>query len=48
MLGFVDDAIIVAVALRYATKHAGAAAIERNWPGTTDGLRTVLALTGLT
>ncbi|MEO7147423.1 MAG: DUF1232 domain-containing protein [Terrimesophilobacter sp.] len=48
VLGFVDDAIIVAVALRYATKHAGAAAIERNWPGTTDGLRTVLALTGLT
>ena len=48
VLGFVDDAIIVAVALRYATKHAGAAAIERNWPGTPAGLQTVLTLTGLT
>lgn len=48
VLGFVDDAIIVAVALRYATKHAGAAAIERNWPGTSAGLRSVLTLTGLT
>lgn len=48
VIGFVDDAIVVAIALRYATKHAGAAAIERNWPGTPAGLRSVLTLTGLT
>ncbi len=48
VIGFVDDAIVVAVALRFATKHAGTAAIERNWPGTPAGLRSVLTLSGLT
>lgn len=47
VLGYADDAIIVAVVLRFAVKHAGITAIERNWPGTTAGLRSLLRLTGL-
>jgi uncharacterized membrane protein YkvA (DUF1232 family) len=47
LLGYADDAIIVALALRYAIKHAGADAIERAWPGTPAGLRTVFALIGI-
>lgn len=47
VIGYADDAIIVVVALRYAVRHAGLVAIERNWPGTPTGLRSVLALVGL-
>jgi uncharacterized membrane protein YkvA (DUF1232 family) len=45
VIGYLDDAIIVAVALRFAVKHAGAEALERNWPGTPAGLTSVLAIT---
>lgn len=48
VLGYADDALIVAIALRYATRRAGSAAIERHWPGTADGLGGVLRLAGLT
>lgn len=47
VIGYADDAIIVAVALRYAVRHAGLSAIEKNWPGTSGGLRSVLTLVGL-
>jgi uncharacterized membrane protein YkvA (DUF1232 family) len=47
VIGYADDAIIVAVALRYAVRHAGLPAIEKNWPGTSAGLRSVLSLVGL-
>ena len=47
VIGFADDAIMVAIAIRFATRRAGSAAIERHWPGTADGLRAVLALAGL-
>jgi len=47
VIGYADDAIIVAVALRYATKHAGADALERHWPGTPQGLRALRAMAGL-
>ncbi|MFC8682574.1 YkvA family protein [Microbacterium ureisolvens] len=46
VLGYADDAIIVAVALRYAMRTAGRPAIERHWPGTPEGLRSLLSLTG--
>ncbi|WP_173924361.1 YkvA family protein [Agromyces sp. Marseille-P2726] len=46
VLGYADDAIIVAIVLRFAVRHAGMAAIERHWPGTNVGLRSLLALTG--
>ena len=47
VLGYADDAIIVAIVLRYATKHAGADALERNWPGTPQGLQALRTLAGL-
>ena len=39
VLGYADDAIIVAIALRFATRRAGSDAVERNWPGTPEGCR---------
>jgi uncharacterized membrane protein YkvA (DUF1232 family) len=45
VVGYLDDAIIVAIALRFAVKHAGMEALERNWPGTPSGLAGLLALT---
>ncbi|MFE5410548.1 YkvA family protein [Microbacterium sp. NPDC056569] len=45
VLGYADDAIIVAIALRYAIRTAGESAIERHWPGTPTGLEAVFSLT---
>ena len=47
VLGYADDALVVAIALRFATRRAGSAAIERHWPGTPQGLSAVLRLAGL-
>jgi uncharacterized membrane protein YkvA (DUF1232 family) len=47
VIGFADDAIVTVIALRFAINHAGLAAVQRNWPGSADGLATVLALAGL-
>lgn len=47
VLGFADDALVVAIALRFATRRAGSNAIERHWPGTPEGLAAVLRLSGL-
>ena len=47
VLGYADDAIVVAIALRFATRAAGSDAVERHWPGTPEGLATVLRLAGL-
>lgn len=41
VLGYADDAIIVAIALRSVARRAGTVAIERHWPGTPDGLAAV-------
>ncbi|MCW3492109.1 YkvA family protein [Microbacterium sp. SSM24] len=46
VIGLADDAIIVAIVLRFAIRHAGMEAVERHWPGSPAGLRTVLTLTG--
>lgn len=43
-IGYADDAIITVLALRFAAKHAGYDALERNWPGTPDGLTGLVAL----
>ncbi|WP_350271631.1 YkvA family protein [Frondihabitans sucicola] len=48
VLGYADDAIIVALALRFAARKAGRAKIEEHWPGTPHGLVAVLRLAGLT
>jgi uncharacterized membrane protein YkvA (DUF1232 family) len=47
VLGYADDAIIVAVVLRFATKHAGADALARHWPGTPQGLRALCTFAGI-
>ena len=44
-IGQLDDAVLVAVALRYVVLHAGRDVVEELWPGSADGLRIVLAAT---
>jgi len=41
VLGYADDIIIVAVALRSVTRRAGQDAVERHWPGTPQGLQVI-------
>jgi uncharacterized membrane protein YkvA (DUF1232 family) len=38
VLGYADDAIIASLVLRSVVRRAGPAAIQRHWPGTTNGL----------
>lgn len=47
VLGYADDAVIVAVVLRSVTRRAGSDALERHWPGTPAGLAAVRRLAGL-
>lgn len=47
VLGYADDAIIVALALRSVVRRAGPHALARHWPGTLEGLKTVHSLAGL-
>jgi uncharacterized membrane protein YkvA (DUF1232 family) len=47
VIGYADDAVIVAFALRSVTRRAGPAALERHWPGSPDGLAAVRRLAGL-
>jgi uncharacterized membrane protein YkvA (DUF1232 family) len=45
VLGYADDAIIVAAVLRSVVRRAGSDAIEAHWPGTPAGLAALLRLT---
>lgn len=47
VLGYADDAIIVAAVLRSVVHRAGIDAVQRHWPGTDDGFAAVCRLTGL-
>jgi uncharacterized membrane protein YkvA (DUF1232 family) len=47
VLGYADDAIVVALVLRSVVRGAGPQALERHWPGTPDGLAAVRRLAGL-
>jgi uncharacterized membrane protein YkvA (DUF1232 family) len=47
VLGYADDAILVAVTLRSVVRRAGADALVRNWPGPESGLVSVCALAGI-
>jgi uncharacterized membrane protein YkvA (DUF1232 family) len=47
VLGYADDALIVAIALRSVTRHAGPDAIARHWPGTPTGLQLIQRLAGI-
>jgi uncharacterized membrane protein YkvA (DUF1232 family) len=47
ILGYADDAIIIAITLRSITDRAGTQVLARHWPGTPDGLATIRRLAGL-
>ncbi len=47
VLGYADDAVVVALALRAVVRRAGADALERHWPGDPAGLEVVSRLAGL-
>ncbi|MBW8710574.1 MAG: DUF1232 domain-containing protein, partial [Mycobacterium sp.] len=44
VLGYADDAIIVALVLRSVTRSAGADALAKLWPGTPEGLTALKRL----
>ena len=46
VLGYADDVVVVAVALRAVVRRAGRAALERHWPGEPAGLAVVARLAG--
>ncbi len=47
VLGYADDVVVVALALRSVVRVAGDAALERSWPGSAAGLAVVRRLAGL-
>ncbi|TQN41913.1 uncharacterized protein DUF1232 [Blastococcus colisei] len=46
VLGYADDVVVVAVALRWVVRTAGSEALLRAWPGGPAGLAVVLRLAG--
>ena len=47
VLGYADDVVVVALALRSVVRASGAAAVRRAWPGGPAGLAVVSRLAGL-
>ncbi|GAY17212.1 MULTISPECIES: YkvA family protein [Mycobacteriaceae] len=47
VLGYADDAIIVAAVLRSVVRRAGLDTVRAHWPGTDDGFTALTRLTGL-
>lgn len=47
VIGYADDAVLVAVVLRSVVRAAGSESLERHWPGTPEGLAAVLRLAGV-
>ena len=47
VLGYADDAVVVALALRGVVRRAGAEGLARHWPGDPAGLEVVSRLAGL-
>jgi uncharacterized membrane protein YkvA (DUF1232 family) len=47
VLGYADDVIVGALALRAVVRHAGPEIVERHWRGTPDGLALVRRLSGI-
>ncbi len=47
LIGYADDAILVAATLRSVVRRSGDESLERHWPGTADGLAVVRRLCGL-
>ena len=47
VIGYADDAVVVALVLRSVVRRAGVEAVNRHWPGTPEGLELVLRLAGV-
>lgn len=47
VIGYADDAIVIALVLRSVIRSAGSGAIVRHWSGSRGGLLTVLRLAGI-
>lgn len=47
VVGYADDVVVAVLVLRSVTRRAGPEALDRHWPGTPDGLRTLRTLAGL-
>jgi uncharacterized membrane protein YkvA (DUF1232 family) len=47
IVGYADDAIVVALALRSVVRVAGPESLNRHWPGSPDGLVVVRQLAGI-
>ena len=47
VVGYADDVIIVAWALRSVARAAGPEALDRHWSGSADGLRALKRLSGV-
>lgn len=45
VIGYADDAIIVAAVLRSVVRRAGLPAVKQHWPGTEDGFAALTRLT---
>ncbi len=48
IIGYADDAVVVALVLRSVVRRAGRQALVRHWPGTPQGLGLIEQLAGLT
>ena len=46
VIGYADDAVLIALVLRSVTRAAGPDALDRHWPGTPEGLAAVRRLVG--
>lgn len=47
VIGYADDAVVVALVLRSVVRAAGPAALDRHWPGSAIGLTLVRRLAGV-
>lgn len=48
VVGFLDDAVLVAIMLRIVVRTAGPHMLDKHWPGTPQGLAAVSRVCGLT
>ena len=47
VIGYADDAVVVALTLRSVVRRAGPEVLRRHWPGTPEGLVLVSRLAGI-
>jgi uncharacterized membrane protein YkvA (DUF1232 family) len=47
VIGFLDDAVLVAIMLRIVVRTAGPQMLQKHWPGTPEGLRALCRVCGV-